>query len=768
MNTHIQNTSIVLMISGENRMIQNLENTNLYETVQNIKYKWEIFSTISEILRAVMAIICVMAIIWFLIVWILRIKKHTDDYTKKTLLKFQKNKKYIPDLFTELNESKEILRYFINGKKWKNRIIDQYNYLYNNNYGKILQKRAICEKMIYHMRKVSGLSKIQDVIQQAKQFHEEASKGEIEFTGQDKQSVILYEILSREFIERLERLELYTRAARSQYFVLTGSAGNGKTNLLCSISELLLNQKENVILLNARDIQGDFMDFLLDQLIHWEECKQWCKKHKKMFYWILKMRFIVSKKQLFFIVDAVNENDQKDFLTNLNSFLNRVLKLKKVKVIVSCRNEYYEKHYREHLVGCLESLWNTRLMEYDLKQQNYDECAIAHMMDTYKKYFKFTGNITSSVQEVLSKQLLLMRIFFEVNQGKANDVKTIRKHKIFAEYIKTVQHNSDGDVEALLNVISDIMLKSNRFDDVNLEEVNAKGIQVDTFASMMDSSVLINKTDIFLKDTIAEQKVEKISFVFDELRDYYLARRLIQNNSFENTVFGNKIISKIEQLEKSRVSCAEGIAHYSYIFFRCEIGKSDCTEEYCKKILNLYHNHVEPVSLAYSHENMELRNLGLRIILTSGLTIESFEVSYIVKCLETRPYEDGNAIYKHMLMGTLTAAEQNLTLYLKILFSLHSIKSIGQALDAIENDSKNTVGEELALYHKENAVNRPQLAMQLQAMAQLYLMFFKLRNPERQYKLENYFSRLPNYALIREQLKSQIIKIKKKEESVDG
>lgn len=65
----------------------------------------------------------------------------------------------------------------------------------------------------------------------------------------------------------LRSLLQYSRGANGKYLILTGSAGNGKTNLLCSISELLVNLKQTTIFLNAREIEGDILDFVFDE---WE------------------------------------------------------------------------------------------------------------------------------------------------------------------------------------------------------------------------------------------------------------------------------------------------------------------------------------------------------------------------------------------------------------------------------------------------------------------------------------------------------------------
>lgn len=56
-------------------------------------------------------------------------------------------------------------------------------------------------------------------------------------------------------------------------------------------------------------------------------------------------------------------------------------------------------------------------MEFDLREQQYTEAAVDKMIRAYCKYFNYRGNISLGVKRILSEQLLLLRIFFEVNKN---------------------------------------------------------------------------------------------------------------------------------------------------------------------------------------------------------------------------------------------------------------------------------------------------------------------------------------------------------------
>ena len=54
----------------------------------------------------------ILAIAIVTLVWIYRNKKLINEESKKKIETFKRNKKYIENLFLELNDSKECLRYF--------------------------------------------------------------------------------------------------------------------------------------------------------------------------------------------------------------------------------------------------------------------------------------------------------------------------------------------------------------------------------------------------------------------------------------------------------------------------------------------------------------------------------------------------------------------------------------------------------------------------------------------------------------------------------
>lgn len=519
-------------------------------------------------------IVLVAIVIFGVAISLFSINRKANKYTKVVINRLISEGKYIPGLFVELNNTKEILRYYIYSQKWKKRLIKGYNFIYDNSYGNILKKAYKNTNLQFHLKRRASQREILDAIQNAYDLHKDFEKSSVKSDDDYKESMVLFEVISYPYTEALENLLQYSKASDTKYFVLTGSAGNGKTNLLCSISELLINLKEAVVFLNSRDIHGDIWEFICYQL------KLPLKRvRKEQYFYLVNFVLLIRKKYLYIIIDAVNENDNDSFDQQIAEFVNEITKYSRIKIIVSCRNEYYKEHFHEYLVNKV----NTPSVEFDLREQQYTEAAVDKMIRAYCKYFNYRGNISLGVKRILSEQLLLLRIFFEVNKNSCADADSIRKHEIYAQYIEIAKKNSEVDIEKILDGIADFMLNSETYDEVSLADLEKMGIAQEILEKALDGSVLLSKKLISHEGTIAKNEKEVVYFVFDEMRDYYLARRILLKNISADNVDGDLILKNLQKLNLMKVSCAEGIIHYCYIFFRTDqvVEKSNQKEKMC-------------------------------------------------------------------------------------------------------------------------------------------------------------------------------------------
>lgn len=670
------------------------------------------------------------------------IRKKANKYTGEQVKKLIQDGKYIPGVFVELNNSKEVLRYFVYGKKWRKRLIKNFNYVYDNSYGEILKKACDNQNVCFRLNRMASTKKILETVNSAYEFHNNFRNSGIEFKQDYKESQILFEIIQYPYNEILGSLLKYSKVANGKYLILTGSAGNGKTNLLCSISELLVNLKQTTIFLNAREIEGDILDFIFDEL----GLPDLYKKHKEIYLYLVNLLLTVQNKFLFIIVDAINENDSDGFGNQISAFINKIADYSRAKIVVSCRNEYYKERFRKYLVEKV----NIPVFEFDLKEQHYTSTAINRIIKTYSNHFNYSGNISLAVKSVLSEQLLLLRIFFEVNKDSNADVYSIRKHEIFAQYIEKLKQNNREYLETVLDTVTDFMIHSDNYDEISITDLEKTGITSGDIRKTVNSGILLSKKLVFHEGTIARNEKEVVYFVFDEMRDYCLARQILLNNISAYNVDGESVIEKLKQLKATGASCTEGVIHYCYVFFKTDelVSKLGQTEKMCNSILDLYRipEGGERKSYWSMRYREELQNLGLRIILTSGLELTDFEITYIQDCLRKDPYEDGGMFFDTMLDGTLYGGIYNLDIYLGILFGLKNkdaILNTFHTISARNNMDDRFIPEDFIKYYNE--LSDSERKLQIQKIAELFLLCFKLHDKDKQEELEDFFYNLPTH-----------------------
>ncbi len=709
----------------------------------------ELLSEISDTMQNIWWLVVLIFTVFLLIFSLFSIKRKANKYTRKVIQRLINDGKYIPGVFVELNDSKEILRYFIYGKKWEKRLIESYNFVYDNAYGDILRKACDNTGMCFRLKRRASQKEVIDAVNAAYEMHDNFRKSDVEFKADYKESQVLFEILHYPYTEALGSLVQYCKAVNGKYLILTGSAGNGKTNLLCSISELLINLKEATIFLNSRDIEGDILDFLFSEL----GLPDLYMKHKEIYLNLVNLLLTIQHKHLFIIIDAINENDSNGFGSRIATFINKITGYSRVKVIVSCRNEYYKERFRE----CLVEKVDISAFEFDLKEQRYTFASINKIIRAYSKFFNYSGNISPTVRNMLSEQLLLLRIFFEVNKDSNLDVFSIRKHEIYAQYIEVIKQNSGEYIVKMLDTVADFMIENENYDEISLSDLEKSGITSELIKKTVDSSILLSKKLVYHEGTIARNENEVVYFVFDEMRDYYLARRILLENISGDNVNGEAVLDKLKQLKTTGASCEEGVIHYCYVFFRTDevVDKLGQTEEMCNSILDLYRipEDREKKSYWHMHHREEFQNLGLRIILTSGIELTDFEISYIQDCLRKDPYEDGGIFFDTMLDGTLYGGIYNLDIYLDILFGLKNKDAILNAFSKISarnNRDDRFIPDDFIQYY--NKLADPERKLQIQKVAELFLMCFELHNADTQEELEEFFFQLPSHDRVQHEM----------------
>lgn len=673
------------------------------------------------------------------------IRRKTVKYTRSKINDLVATTKYIPGLFVELNDCKETLRYFIYGKKWKGRIIQRFNELYDNSYGDILRNGSTDPELVFHLEKHASLEQIKQAVDKAYQYHCQFRSQKADFKPEYIESKVLFEVHYYPYIEELETIQKMVKAATCRYLIVTGSAGNGKTNLLCSLSELLLRNKQAVVFINAREIDKQVDDYILERT----KISDFWKKHKQLYFKILNCFLSLGQKYYFVVIDAVNENDQQQTKEDIRDFVINYSRYSRIKIMVSCRNEYYEKRFK----SALQDEIPVDKLQIDIKDEQYSEASINRMIRRYKDYFHFNGNISSGVIDVLSRHLLLLRIFFETYRGTTENVETIHKHELFNKYLDTISAESKGETAEDIEFIINKMLQSECFDGVS-------GKDVDSYYSgrKLDDYVLLGKKLVSHPGTIIEEEQEQVFFVFDELRDYCLAKAVIQKH-ISDQYEPNEVIQFLKNANRKNLSCEEGIAQFAYAFFKKdeEVRKRNETEKYCKEILAFYKDN----KVSYNHmtSREEFRCLGLRIIFAMNEKLSPFEFDYIREILnkENERFDTG-LLFEMAVRGTINSNPFDIDEYIETVIGLNSWNKLGQALlDASNFDYLHENHYPDALFSLFEKAQDQTKRLQLQKALVLFELVIDFSADEkRQSEFVKRCNMLPNHKEIKEALMRKI------------
>lgn len=285
----------------------------------------------------------------FLLFWraIVLFRKSVNSISLRQVSAFKRNKKYIPELFTELNGNLENLRYFVFSNRWKRRIIREYNRQFSNAQGKeiahILSNDLLTRKLPYKTNVddlMGAINQRSKVIEQIKEDKEHNRK---------KYGEKFFYIREYTYFIPAKLAMLYTRCEllKAKNMVIVGSAGNGKTNLLCSLVENIINNNVPCLFINSRDIDCDCFDYFAKKLL-----PDRLLNAKKVFLSVVSGLLLLSNKYFFVVIDAINENDTEIFASSIGKMIDELSKYKRIKVICSCRSEYFDARYKKYFEKC--------------------------------------------------------------------------------------------------------------------------------------------------------------------------------------------------------------------------------------------------------------------------------------------------------------------------------------------------------------------------------------------------------------------------------
>lgn len=532
--------------------------------------------------------------------------KRFDDYLTECKLisdaKVKKQvelKKYIPNLFTEISDIKEVGRYFAAPSIFVKKLLDDYEKIDFEKIEKFLGEFSISfiKYRIPDNLKEKPLSiDYTDYIKEIKTYIENVYK-ELESFEKNAHNIYrtklnipelkLYEFSAQKYKWesfypyriKIEKLIKQLEAVIAKVIIVTSKAGRGKTNFVCDFVENVLSRRDIPNLLyfgsELKNIaENNFIEeiFKIDILkkitcnknVSILELNRWCEINGKLFV---------------LIIDGINEsNNIRLFAERLYDLTVEINKYKNIKLILTSRSEYFDARF-----GRFNTLISKDdiliLADYDnlIEPKNREQ-----LFEIYQNHFRYRIlKYSDEVFQKITSDTLFLRIFSETyGDPKSNEVQVIPelyslyKENIFTQYINKkfnlISDSRQDDSmlgtrgkllfnEILLKLV-DYILDNLQDTDMSIAKLGLNYEQIDEFDRFIDEDIVLRR-DPSEKNPLDFD--EKISFTFDEFRDYLIARHLVEKIFFENPDEFNFLIDKIAH---PGIKISEGTLKFVFYF----------------------------------------------------------------------------------------------------------------------------------------------------------------------------------------------------------
>lgn len=525
-------------------------------------------------------------------------RKRVNNKSKKEYTKNEKNGKFISDLYVELGNSNEKLRYMYNSYFWTWRIRKEFYKLLHTNLGKMMAKRINIK--IYNYLTKRGLYKS---LKKCQSFLEKCRKYEL-----NDEKNFMYYLSNNSFylIDDIERLLDNMRLSNTNVCFLLGKAGSGKTNLLTNFAQKIINNySKTCIYIDSKDVEDNDIE---NKFLSYFDSSLILTENKHLLISLLLFIKKIFKIKIVVIVEAINENSNLNFYKNLCRFINKYHKYKNIKIIISSRTEFYNIKFKKIFDEYLEE--DVKYEIISIETSKLSNSILEKMFDKYSKYFNFNGSVNQNVRYLLYDSPILMRIFFECYKNSNDVICNIDKSKLFSEYIANLTKKYPN-LKKILKEITIYMINNDKFDYIDINKIT---VDFSNIENLIYENVLLTKSIIENEGKINEEKIETIAITYDEIRDYLISNQLIEMDKKSKI----DIIKYIDKMIECNFPIVEGVLKNLYCYYKNENNKI------CKHILN-----IESLK-NYNFGNRDMFiNAHLDFIFSSKQELLDFELKYL-------------------------------------------------------------------------------------------------------------------------------------------
>ena len=283
-------------------------------------------------------------------------------------------------------------------------------------------------------------------------------------------------------------------------------------------------------------------------------------------------------------IDGINEvGDLDGFVAELRVFLEALCQYDFVKIVLTCRSEFFDHKF----AGVFEPQFSDHLYRVQDLRREMSDVNKSRLLEAYLHHFKIKARLSNVAARFLKNDLILLRIFSEIHEGKnIGYVSDIYKGDIFEGYL-TMKINEfpTSSRQKALRVLYKIC--SRMLDEENFSQISVEGFD-DSERQIIER--LIGE-DIILRREVPSSRlaslgVENVSFTYDELRDFLLAYYTVVELAVSHPT---QVVGIFERIPKWPIY--EGFFRYAYVLARKQsrdtvLAACEASEDFHKHFLN--------------------------------------------------------------------------------------------------------------------------------------------------------------------------------------
>lgn len=494
----------------------------------------------------------------------------------------KRTKKYIPSVFVETSETKEEMRYFANPMFFYRKIDDDLRRIDLANFNELLCMAKI-EPVADNLREITTLeapNNLSDLLARLVQQSNaiEAIKEHVSpfsWYGDRAEQFAPIDYLTgywevfRHSIQSsgsglfssLEKVSKKIGIAQAKIFLVTGMAGQGKTNFVCDLIENQFKAFEvPTIFVPARSL-NDYHG--PNRILSYIRNNRFAPDVSTLHELFTLLNNVAEECQKPFVVaiDGINEiGDLDGFVAELRVFLEALCQYDFVKIVLTCRSEFFDHKF----AGVFEPQFSDQLYRVQDLRREMSDVNKSRLLEAYLRHFKIKAQLSKIAAEFLKNDLILLRIFSEIYEDEDIEyVSDIYKGDIFEEYltmrIKEFPISSRQKALRSLYKICSRMLDEENFSQISIEGFDDSERQI--IERLIGEDIILRRE---VPSTGLESLgVENVSFTYDELRDFLLAYYTVVELSVSNITKAKGIFGKIPDWP-----IYEGFFRYAYVLAR--------------------------------------------------------------------------------------------------------------------------------------------------------------------------------------------------------